>query len=888
MREHPKTTVIKSLELILDFLLLVLFLVQALVAGCLLTYGYIPIPEKLANQQLLKNSYNGFHIQADSFRLKLWQKIELVGLKIYHEETKGSVLDAASTEINFSFGTGGIFKPHLSKLIVTDGTLMIPAVYSPDGKRSAILENVTFHLSPTDRCIRISSFIAKHKDVYLRGSLEWPIQSGQKKEQASIHQIYRLATLAIKEKERFSPFIEPTLDFKLSTRLDNALDVSLILSSKYLKHSQATGTYFRAQTNYIVGTGMFVTQSPLLLQAETVNVPGLQLYAEDITAHVATEKWPQLLDGTFPEFTISANRLTIQQFELDAPEIRMDPGALPELKFSGSTSDLDGSVAFSGQLDSSAQSGCIKASGSIDLFKLLPKTVIQKLPKLEFDSAPFYNCSLTFDKGFKPQTIEFYVNTGNLTADELNFDYIIARGNYQDDFLEFEEIHIYRDRQWMDGALHLNTQNYDFDLSVKASVLPKQYNSLMPGWWTSVFEDLDFDGETPAYGDFFVHGNGKNSTFFGHVNTRNFIYKEADIDVCDLIVRNHKNMIELHNILAKRGDGKLNGSIGLILAKTGLTSVRYDLDAALPLSVISKIIGGDLVEILEEFELSSLPNIQANGVTFSEEAKAYTDQDAVELQASVDAPLKFKGAKLDYLNFDLFGQADDLYFRDIHVGYADGDAIAIIDILETDSDEPEMSLKFHLKDANQSKAIEYFPSLEDDEEPQEISEKDKIDLARCTGLVDMNLHARGPLGDIYGFDGYGNIMIRNENLGAIKLLGPLSQILKDTPLINFSFFNLNRMDVIFEVDREQLIVTTLEINGPRTKIWANGTMQLSSQALDMDVKASLFANAGRPKSAINRVGRALASPFPNLLSFKLGGTLENQKVRSQFDPRNLF
>ena len=191
-------------------------------------------------------------------------------------------------------------------------------------------------------------------------------------------------------------------------------------------------------------------------------------------------------------------------------------------------------------------------------------------------------------------------------------------------------------------------------------------------------------------------------------------------------------------------------------------------------------------------------------------------------------------------------------------------------------------------DTNQAKAIQNLPSASKEaEDPLTPSPLKKEDPARVSGQVDLNLHAKGPLSDIYGFEGYGDMEVRNEALGSIQLLGPLSELLKNT-LFNFTSFNLDRMDAVFEVDREQLVITDLDINGPRTRIWADGTFQLPDQALDMDVKVSLFANVGKAESTMNAIGRAIASPLPNLLSFKLTGTIDDQKVRSKFDPRNLI
>ena len=129
--------------------------------------------------------------------------------------------------------------------------------------------------------------------------------------------------------------------------------------------------------------------------------------------------------------------------------------------------------------------------------------------------------------------------------------------------------------------------------------------------------------------------------------------------------------------------------------------------------------------------------------------------------------------------------------------------------------------------------------------------------------------------------------VRNDELGSIQLLGPLSQILQNT-VFSFTSFNLNHVHTIFEIDREQLVVKDLRINGPRTRISAAGTLQIPDQALNMNVNVSLFANAGNSESTINAIGRAITSPLPNLLSFRLSGTIDNQRIRSQFDPRNLI
>jgi hypothetical protein len=127
----------------------------------------------------------------------------------------------------------------------------------------------------------------------------------------------------------------------------------------------------------------------------------------------------------------------------------------------------------------------------------------------------------------------------------------------------------------------------------------------------------------------------------------------------------------------------------------------------------------------------------------------------------------------------------------------------------------------------------------------------------------------------------------NEQLGAIQILGPLSSLLKNTRL-SFTSFNLDQMTGRFAVEQEMINFSDLIIEGPRTKIWSQGTMHLPDQALNMDVRVKLFENIGNPDSTINTFRKLISSPLPNLLVFDLRGTIHDQKIRLSYDPRNFI
>lgn len=884
------------LELSLDLFLLLLFSVQAFLLGCLVIYGHIPVPPKWTNETLKEAHLDGFYMQADNYRIKLNGEIEVTALKVYYGEMNHPIFEADHTVLEYSIRTDGTFQFSPTGLIVSNATLWIPALYAPDGTHSAILEQVAFHLTPAADLIQIDSFAAKHNDIRLRGAVEWPI-SAQSNKQASlppIEQFYEKIATILKETDRFSPFSEPTLGFDLTARPDNSVDVAIHLSCEQLEHTYATGTDFTLKSAFTLHDGRLTPQSALILHAKEIDVPAVHLVAKDISAHIASDQWPGLLHGTWPEFEISAHELSTHNLELDSPQVTIDPGAFPELTFAGSANGLNGGAAVEGQLNSITRSGHLHAHGSVDVFTLLPEAVLTKLPNLEFGAMPYYDLSMQLKDGFQLDRASFRIHVDNLTANGITFDHILANGHYNEGDFSLDEILIDRGQQWIDASVAFDGSNQDFKIALRGSALPDQYGSLLPTWWDQIFEDIDFAPDTLGYGDFVIYGNAapQGEVFFlGHAQAKNIAYKQAHIDAGQLIVRGRGNYTELYNIDAKTGSGWAKGTVSFTSAQapqSGLVSVRYDFESLMPLDVASKIFGGTVANIINDFEVTQLPLVKLNGVTFSNDFPQYANDNSFYLDASINAPVSFKQTALDHLQFKLYSRDSDIYLRDVEFGYADGIGTAQIDISNPPETNSQLRFQLALKGANQAKAIQHLPSSGSTADHLTKLRAHTHDQAiRRAGTLDLNLHAQGPASDLYQYNGYGDCTVLNEQLGAIQLLGPLSSLLQDTRL-SFTSFNLDQMTASFEIDHTQLNIQDLIIDGPRTRIWAEGTFQIPDQALNMDLRVNLFANIGDPDSTINHFRKFITSPLPNLLVFDLTGTIHEQKLRLRYDPRKFI
>ena len=62
---------------------------------------------------------------------------------------------------------------------------------------------------------------------------------------------------------------------------------------------------------------------------------------------------------------------------------------------------------------------------------------------------------------------------------------------------------------------------------------------------------------------------------------------------------------------------------------------------------------------------------------------------------------------------------------------------------------------------------------------------------------------------------------------------------------------------------------------------------IPDQSIDLKIKVDLLKNSSLSFSNLGNIGK-IFNPVTNILNFSVTGTLQDQKWRSIFDPRNLF
>jgi len=865
---------------------------QLVILFCFLAYGHLPIPHSVANFLLQKASPEPYMLKTDSLQITADGLITTTGLKFYSEDFAEPIVTANAATVNFHLKLRRNKPLTFESIVLAGGTCYLPASVSADGKRSSALKQISFRMIFHERHIMMDCFAAKYGDIKLRGAVAFPKPEGKRidqpaKDSPEASDFFAAINQVQSQVARFDFLADPTIIFWIKVQEDSSIYFNTKIASPQLEHASFNGTNFLMRTAFTYRDGALISEKPTRFSLETLNIPSLALASNKLSLYIAQENWHDIIQRKWPVFECSAQNIIWDSRTLSSPYLRFTSINFPEVNFIGDATFNQSRATFEGKLNPIKRSGTINLNGTVDFIPELPASIKEKLPNIAYKQAPYADLHLDFGNGFQLNSVQAQIQAEDLSVNQIQFDQINANIDYQDQKFSLHNTLIQRGQQWLNLGFDYNSSNHDYAVSLVGSAVPYEYNSILPRWWEVIFRDFKFTERTESLGDFIIHGKTTNRVadlFFGHVWATNAFYREVPVDEGTLYVRGRERYVEIDRMDVKNAKGRATGKI----AFTSLNdehhqpvSIRFNIDGTIAVEHASSIFGGTIANILSDFKMDQAPDVHLNGVQFGSAYSNFSDKSFFSITASAQAPFTFKGIQLDKLAFDFKRVESRSAIRNLQFQFAEGPGSGAIDILTPPQSEPRIRFSIDLKDARRNLALANIPQKETAQENESES---------ADANFDLQIEAEGPASDPLKYNGYGKLHLDSKELGAIQLFGPLSKILQNTRL-GFTSFVLDEMDADFELKNDVLDFDQITINGPQTRIHADGTVKLPEQELDMMVRVNLIANMVDPESSIGKFGNILnpfLKPLPNLLSFKLGGTLEDQSWRSQYDPRNLI
>ncbi|ADE55334.1 AsmA-like C-terminal region-containing protein [Coraliomargarita akajimensis] len=908
MAPHKRFRILKFIEYALDVVLLCTLGTALTLLACVGIYGHIPLPGDWINQQLRNHAVEGLYVQAESYQLHLNGRLGIFNLELHLEGIEESLLEIRDTFVKIDPWAENKTLIDSSSLVLSGGTLYLPASFSPKGERDILFDRIGLNIDPRDESINVNALCFRHDDIHFRGVASIPFDAVAKLLESdagteppkdfdltqTLSEIYGIASDTLLEaRERYHYVDAPTILLQIDGETNGDIQIaSRILSPRaHYQNNVVHRVVLDLNAQFSNGSLQFNDNSYLYI--EQLSAPDYSIHADQLKLQMTTDDWKRLEESQWPSLEFNASRLSLREIEFDHPTISIWEEAESRVGFQGSISGLSGAVTCSGSVNLKEESATVFANGSLDVYSIVPDSIKEELPQIVFSLAPYYAISAELAPGWELETIHFDLDIKNLTVDSLHFDQIAGSGSASSRHLEIRKLSVFRDQQAAHASIDYAIDRGLLDIRAHGQVNPKDYSPLLPEWWATVFDPFTIDDQSKLSADFLVQVDlnaVEMTNLYGTVDAQSIAYSGAPADSAQVLVRGTEDFIfvDINDLVGPEGSG--DGSIGISLIEGYLAAIHLDIDTRLSTQAFRNILGAEIYDDMLGFiTTNDRPDLQLQGVVFfADDFPQLAGMDRFEFAVRIENQFQLDGIPIEGASLDGIYTDQAIQLRNIEYSFAGGTGSAELDITTPKDKAGEVRIRAELHDASKPELmakIQTATAAEDAPFKADLNYQSADDAN-----LSAKLHVVIPVDNMYQPNGYGWVTLYDPNLGTIQTLGPLSRILEGT-LLNFSSFELDRLDADIHFEDGYAQFTEVTIGGPRMLVDTTGHIELESQALDLKVAVELFNNTLERDNIIMRPIKSVVdifNPIRTLLRFEVTGTIEEQRFRSVYDPRNLI
>lgn len=877
---------------------LALFLVfQVLFLYGLQSGKSIPLPGRVLTlvEKQFEEAIPGTEVEIRSLSIRADGTIKTSGVDIYLESSSEPVLILEETLIDLSLPFLFIGRVVPDQVQVKGAQLYCPVLFSPTGKRERIIDSFSTALAVRNHRLSLYHLQGRALGIPITAGGSWyyplPFLGGSESDLLESSSPALLATAALGQLLKMKPQAEwlqhPAVHFQLSQSEPG----------KPRLHLEARAERMILEQTY--ESRQFQASTQLLWEEGWTLPDGIQIQG----ASLRTPDWPELQDLevllTLPR-GVALNPARLTEVKARAAvgkavvrEIPLGPfiaGASPRswqaLNFTLRGRPFRNPLELSGEADFGNRTATLKFYSrdlEVDQLSDLLSHWIPLLPEsLALPQALSGQARLALENDWEPQSVEFNLVAENLAFNQQPIPAIRADGSVQvpSGAIRLQDFRADFPEGYLEGTGAFSQSTGHLRLNVWSDgFLPTQLNPILPPWWSKIFENTAAHGRLPG-GNYYIENDftQKHTLFiFGDTYFYDGSYSGLEFEEGSIRLLVQPALIEVFDLEAYHEGTLTQGSISWVYDPSikGLKSLNWDIESGLPPQDGKKLFNQGIREIFEQFALTGSSEVSSTGKLFNK--KTFPDlmeQNQVSLRGKTEKPLTYLGYPLDSLEFQADYNPGTLRLILDSVGVADGIATGWIynEFRKDQPDQLEFDLSLLGSDRNQllSMAGAFDPNSSPENSNPSSEDEPSAPREKSTGVIDVRLNARGPLGDIYGFSGDGFFELRDPNLARIRLLGGLSNALEETPL-PLGSLALNKMASGIVLDRELVKFPSMRITGPITRIKADGDYSLLEKDLNFNVQVFL----GNPdESEFLSMVTSVFRPLTYALEMNLTGTLQ--------------
>lgn len=776
---------------------------------------------------------------------------------------------------------------------VTGATLFVPAMLAPSGRSEETLQDLDGALSPDDHSLGIDYLNARVAGVAvsLRGTWELPPRAEARPTAAPafleriVGNYADFSRQLVRAGEWLNRFEQPQLQLTLSPSPNRGIVAEAALIARGFEDEARHG--LKAQGLRLVTRAPLRENTPSLAPLE-LSIDELHLaggLARGVHAQVRGT-----LDLSQPAFTarevlLTADLVTARGFSLETLALRAEPGPLPALTAGLVARNFGSPLAVTGQADLSRQRATLQVDGAISPQVLNPIGAILRRDIrrfIDFGQPVGFRGSVDFQPGWRFGHLAGRIAARDINAYHVHMD--TAQGAIEFDgrrFFAHDAIARIADN-FGRGSFEQDLKTREFRFLLEGRLRPLAIGGWFREWWPDFFEHFEFPDAPPSAsvdvaGRWFA---GHETTVFVFAESSGPSIRGAQLDYARTLMFIRPNFFDGLELFGIRGVGDVRGTFTRTMEtqRYSWKELTLALESTLDLETGAKLLGPALAPTLEPYQFERAPHLKVTG-RFAGPAAETGEHRNLSIKAESTGAFVAFGFPGRNLSFDAALQDDDLTLENISADVAAGILTGRAKLWGGETDR-RLGFDASLRGASLGQAAtavsQFLARRRGDSGP---ATTDAILTGQNSTSFDVSVSAEGAFEDPLSYRGSGNASFAGPELGKIRLLGLLSE------LVNFTALRFTNAQADFKVEGPQVTFRSVTVTGANSAIQAHGNYSIRHDQLDFNARLYPFQESD---SLVQNFVGVMLLPFSAVLEVRLSGPLREPNWAFVIGPTNLF
>lgn len=783
----------------------------------------------------------------------------------------------------------GRFEPR--ELRATGVDVLAPAMFSPSGRSESLLSEVDLSLRRDGAQIAIDQFAGRIANLRLAvsGAFVLPPRSGRRTAPPLAELIARnyptwsrrLAEATL----QLGALDQPELQLELTPSETRTAFVTATLHARGITLERPLA----ARTGPLRATTAFsLANAPTALHVEIITprleLPESGVVAQQLWLNARTESAEQwtALTPRFVEATAAS--VVAQGYAAAAPFVSLE---LDRRTVAGSLNAfvLDAAVSLDASADLDAR------SAGVHVVTRVPPAWLDVVgEKIGHDLKPWVAlgppAALELDASLAPGW-KLARARGHLDARDLDFHGVpLARASGDiawdaDGRFDATDIILSLGEQEARGTYTSNLYSRDYRFLLTGKLRPMQISPWFHDWWWHFFSNFEFPGPVPA-ADVDVQGRwgtAHESNVFVFVDAQQPVICTVPFATAHTRLFVRPEFYDGLEIKVARADGAAHGTFTRIVNPDNgeWASVDFDFASTLPVAEAARIFGPLGQEITEPFTFGTPPALTLRGHLTGPGHPDGLHQ-SIDITGETSGDFALYHFPLQGVKFSAAVRDRELDIPQFSTHVADGTATGNAHVSGLGA---ERRLRFDVKLqgarlALAGRALEQAVAAANPHAPKSADAGPRLpeDVR-----LDLALAAEGAFTDPYSYRGSGHAELAGTELGQVRLLGALSELLQFTSL------RFTGARAKFEVKGPELAFSEVSVTGANSAIHGHGSYLLDRRTLDFNARVYPFQES---KFFLQSLMGAMLTPLSAALEVKLTGSLTKPSWAFVMGPTEFF